>query len=312
MGLTGGIGAGKSAVAARLVDHGAVLIDADRLAREVVAPGTGGLAEIVAAFGAGILGPDGALDRAAMAARVFGDEPARRRLEAIIHPRVRSRTTRLTADAPTDAVVVNDVPLLVETGLAPTYHLVIVVDAASATRVERLVARRGMSPDEATGRIRAQATDEQRRAAADVLLGNDGTLRRLAERVDALWRERLVPFEENLRAGRAAPTGTDPGGTDPGGDGLRAYDRLAARIGHAAGPLLRSVRPAAQGVIEAAVAPDADLDRVSAALLHAGFPRLPDAVAAGFTDGAGGDVIVHGNADPGRPATVYLRPAVPG
>jgi dephospho-CoA kinase len=120
IGLTGGIGAGKSAVAARLAERGAVIIDADRLAREVVAPGTDGLREIEAAFGPEVTGPDGALDRPALGARVFGDEAARRRLEGIIHPRVRARTAELIAAAAPDAIVVNDVPLLVETGLAPS------------------------------------------------------------------------------------------------------------------------------------------------------------------------------------------------
>src|SRR4051812_26507783 len=139
VGLTGGIGAGKSAVSARLATHGAVIVDADVLARDAVAAGTGGLAEVVAAFGGGVLGADGGLDRAALAAQGFGDEAAGRRLEGIIPPRVRARTAELTAAAPADAVVVNDVPLLVEVGLAPTYHLVVVVEAARATRIDRLV-----------------------------------------------------------------------------------------------------------------------------------------------------------------------------
>ena len=140
VGLTGGIGAGKSAVAARLAAHGALVIDSDRLAREVVQPGTGGLAEVVAAFGPDVLTADGSLDRPALGRRVFGDEAARRRLESIVHPRVRARTAELVAAAPPDAVVVNDVPLLVEAGLAGAYQVVIVVLADEAVRVDRLVA----------------------------------------------------------------------------------------------------------------------------------------------------------------------------
>ena len=193
VGLTGGIGAGKSAVSARLAELGAVVIDADRLAREVVAPGTDGLAEVVAAFGPEVLDPSGHLDRTALARRVFGDDAARQRLEGIIHPRVRARTVQLAAAAPPDAIVVNDVPLLVEAGLADRYDLVIVVLAPIATRIERLTRLRGIDPADAAARIASQATDEQRRAVADVVIENTGSLEELREEVDAVWRDVLVP-----------------------------------------------------------------------------------------------------------------------
>lgn len=193
VGLTGGIGAGKSAVATRLAELGAVVIDADQLARAVVAPGTEGLAEVVAAFGAGVLGPDGALDRPALGRLVFGDAEARGRLEAIIHPRVRARTGELVAAAAPDAIVVNDVPLLVETGIAAGYDLVIVVLSDESERVARLVRDRGMSESEARSRIAAQATDEQRRAVAHIVLVNDGTLAGLRAQVDEVWQGRLLP-----------------------------------------------------------------------------------------------------------------------
>lgn len=201
VGLTGGIGAGKSAVAQRLAELGAVVIDADRLAREVVAPGTDGLAEIVATFGPSVLDVEGGLDRAALGRLVFADEPARRRLEAIIHPRVRRRTAELVAAAPPDAVIVNDIPLLVESGLAAGFDLVVVVEADPEVRVERLVRYRGMSEREARARIAAQATDEQRRAVADVVIRNDGSLVDLVGKVDEVWRERL---ERYVRPGSAA------------------------------------------------------------------------------------------------------------
>jgi dephospho-CoA kinase len=193
VGLTGGIGAGKSEVARRLAELGAVVIDSDRLAREVVEPGTEGLDEVVAEFGEEILGPDGALDRPALGRRVFGDDAARRRLEAVIHPRVRARSAELIAAAPPDAVIVNDIPLLVEAGMAGNFNLVIVVAASEETRLRRLAQSRGMSADEARSRSAAQATDEQRRAAADVVLDNDGSLQDLRGAVDRLWEERLRP-----------------------------------------------------------------------------------------------------------------------
>lgn len=187
VGLTGGIGSGKSAVAQRFAELGAIIIDSDRLAREVVEPGTEGFAEVVAEFGPDVVGPDGALDRAALGRRVFGDEAARRRLEGIIHPRVRTRAIELAAAAPEGAVIINDVPLLVEAGLAGQYEAVIVVFASEETRIARLARDRGMSQAEARSRIAAQATDEQRRAVADIEILNEGTLDELRSNVDAVW-----------------------------------------------------------------------------------------------------------------------------
>jgi dephospho-CoA kinase len=187
VGLTGGIGAGKSAVAARLAALGAVIIDADRLAREVVEPGTPGLAAVVEAFGDGVLTADGALDRAAMAGRVFGDDAARATLEGIVHPLVRARTAELIAAAPDGAVVVNDVPLIVEKRMSHLYETVVVVFAALPTRLDRLVRLRGMTEQEAGARIAAQATDEQRREVADVAIVNDGSPEDLDAAVAAAW-----------------------------------------------------------------------------------------------------------------------------
>jgi dephospho-CoA kinase len=187
VGLTGGIGAGKSAVATRLAALGAVIIDADRLAREVVEPGTPGLAAIVEAFGDGVLTAGGALDRAAMAERIFGDAGARATLEGIVHPLVRARTAELIAAAPDDAVVVNDVPLLVEKQMSGLYETVVVVFASLQTRLDRLMRLRGMTPQEAQARIAAQATDEQRREVADVAIFNDGSPEDLDAAVTAAW-----------------------------------------------------------------------------------------------------------------------------
>jgi dephospho-CoA kinase len=192
IGLTGGIGSGKSTVARLLAERGAVIIDADRIAREVLEPGTPGLAAVVAAFGGGVLTADGALDRPALAAIVFSDPEARARLDGIVHPLVRARSVELTAAAPSDAVLVNDVPLLVETGQAGSYDLVVVVVTDPGTRIARLV-QRGLTAEDARARIAAQATDDQRRAVADVVLDNSGPLEALTAQVDRFWAERVAP-----------------------------------------------------------------------------------------------------------------------
>lgn len=313
VGLTGGIGSGKSVVSARLAGLGAVVVDSDRIAREVVAPGTDGLREIVAAFGHGVLAGDGSLDRPALGAVVFGDPAARATLEAITHPRVRARSAELVAAAPADAVVVHDVPLLVEVGLAPTYHLVVVVEADRRTRVDRLVRHRGMTAGQAEQRIRAQADDADRRAAADVLLRNDAGLTDLHHAVDALWRDRLLPYERNVRTRQPAPVARDTAAVpDPGW--AAQFTRLAARIRHAVGSATRvdHVGPtavpglAAPDVLDLQLTLDspAGADAWAGPLAEAGFPRLSGA-GAGEADGGRS----HGNADPGRPAQVLLRVA---
>lgn len=189
IGLTGGIGAGKSAVARRLAEHGAVVVDSDRIAREVVEPGTPGLAAVVAEFGPGVLRPDGSLDRERLAAVVFGDDAARLRLNAIVHPLVGKRAAELASAAPPDAVLVHDIPLLVENNLAAGFDLVLVVEAPIEIRVARIMRDRGMTEKAARARIAAQASDEERRAAANMLIRNDGTLAELDEQVDKVWAE---------------------------------------------------------------------------------------------------------------------------
>ena len=192
IGLTGGIGSGKSTVAARLAELGAVVIDSDQLAREVVEPGSPGLARVVERFGTDVLGPDGSLDRPKLGHLVFGDSAALADLNAIVHPLVRARSEALTAEAADGgaAVVVHDVPLLVENKLAAGYDRVIVVEAPLELRLQRL-AGRGLDPDTARARIAAQASDEERRAAADIVLDNSGSVGELRAQVDAAWA-RLV------------------------------------------------------------------------------------------------------------------------
>ncbi|RJK93739.1 dephospho-CoA kinase [Vallicoccus soli] len=194
VGLTGGIGAGKSAASAALARRGAVVVDADLLAREVVAPGTPGLAAVAGAFGPGVLRPDGALDRPALAAVVFADPRRRAELDALVHPRVRALAAEREAAAPDGAVVVHDVPLLVETGQEGSYDLVVVVDAPVELQVRRLVEGRGMDEEQARARVAAQAGRERRLAAADVVLDGSGDLAALEEQVERLWA-RLVSAE---------------------------------------------------------------------------------------------------------------------
>lgn len=232
IGLTGGIGAGKSTVAQLLVRYGAVLIDSDVLAREVVAPGSEGLAAVVDVFGPEVLAADGSLDRAALAQHAFATETARQQLNGIIHPLVGRRAAALMAAAGADALVVQDIPLLVENGLAPAMHLVIVVFANDDIRLGRL-SRRGMSADDALARMRAQASDVQRRAVADVAVDNNGDRKALAPVLKHLWQHRLVPFEHNLRTRTPAPPhGRRAGGLRPpvAGTGAAAHGSLGAGL----------------------------------------------------------------------------------
>jgi dephospho-CoA kinase len=194
VGLTGGIGSGKSEVSRRLAAHGAVIIDADVAAREVVAPGTLGLAQIAEAFGPGVLGPDGALDRERLGAIVFRDPALRAKLNAIVHPLVgdwmRAAEHAAEADPARDnLIVVHDVPLLAENSRAGDFDLVIVVDVPPELQIERLVTQRGMTPDQARARIAAQASRPQRLAVADLVIDNSGSLDDLDRRVTEIWAD---------------------------------------------------------------------------------------------------------------------------
>ena len=187
VGLTGGIGSGKSEVTRRLAVLGAVVIDSDAIAREVVEPGTPGLAAVVAEFGPEVLTADGRLDRHRLASIVFGDDSARARLNAIVHPLVGERSAELLAAVPADAVVVHDVPLLVEVGMHTAFDLVVVVAAPPELQLDRLIRLRGMAEVDARARIAAQLPLEAKIKVADVVVTNDGSLQELDEQVDALW-----------------------------------------------------------------------------------------------------------------------------
>jgi dephospho-CoA kinase len=309
VGLTGGIGSGKSTVARRLVARGAVLVDADALAREVVAAGTDGFAEVVAQFGDDVVGADGELDRPALGAIVFGDADARARLNGIIHPRVRDRSAALVATAPPDAVVVQDIPLLVEGGMAARFGLVVVVHADVDVRVSRLVEQRGMAEGDARSRIAAQADDAARRAVADVWLDNGGSPADTAAAVDRLWDERVAPFEANVRLDRPAAGGPHrvvP--ADP--EWAVAGARLAARVAAAAGEHGRVVDHIGPTAVPDVPAPDvvdlqlgvdtlAEADTLRDRLRAAGFVAIPTA------DPSSGRR--YGSADPGRPANLLVR-----
>jgi dephospho-CoA kinase len=204
VGLTGGIGAGKSEVSRRLAAQGAVVLDADAVAREVVAPGTPGLAEVVAVFGPGILLLDGRLDRAGLGEMVFADPALRARLNAIVHPRVGERMRELEQAAGRAAIVVHDVPLIAENGLAGNYDVVVVVDAAQRIQADRLIRHRGMTSEQASARIDAQASRAQRLAIAGIVIDNSGSLSELDRQVGELWTE--------LR--RMAQPGDEPDGPE--------------------------------------------------------------------------------------------------
>jgi dephospho-CoA kinase len=320
VGLTGGIGSGKSTVAGRLAEHGAVVIDADKIAREVVEPGTDGLAEVRAAFGDEVIS-GGALDRAKLASKVFTDESARTTLNGIVHPRIRTRTTELMAAAPADAIVVHDVPLLVEAHMGAAYHLVLVVDAPEEERVHRVVRYRGMAEADARARIKAQATEADRRAAADVWLDNSGSPDEVLAVIDALWADRLVRYEANVRLHRRARYG-GPRLAEPDPTWPEQAKRLIDRIALAGGDLVRHVDHtgstavpglAAKDVIDlqVTVASIEDADALADPLVAAGFPKLAgidrDNPKPYAPDPAVWQKRLHAAADPGRHANVHIR-----
>lgn len=322
VGLTGGIGSGKSTVAQRLRETGAIVVDADALAREVLRPGGEGLRRVTERFGGDVLTGDGSLDRAALAARVFDDEQARRDLEEITHPLIAARTQEIVEAAPADAVIVHDVPLLVEKRMGRRYHLVVVVEAPAETRIARLVAR-GLTAADAQMRMAHQASDAARREAADVVLDNTGDEADLCAQVDRLWRERLLPFAENVREGdihrRPTPV-VSP--YDPGWEqaAARPSDRLSFVLGDRA-PEIEHVGStsvpgmAGKDVIDIQVGVrdlrEADDPAFVEALAAAGFPRVDDYRMDHPTDAMPDPSLwvkrFHGSSDPGRVTHVHVR-----
>ena len=330
IGLTGGIGAGKSALSSTFARCGAVIVDGDVISREVVQPGTEGLASLVEAFGVDILLRDGSLDRPALAARAFGNDAARQRLNAIVHPLVGARRAEIIASVPQDSVVVEDIPLLVESGMAPLFPLVVVVHADVYVRLRRLVDQRGMSEEDARARIAAQADEAQRRAVADVWVDNSGSPESLAERARDLWTHRILPFAHNLAAHRIASPPAGPVASDPAWP--EQARRITARLETACGGRalrIDHVGPTAvpgldaEDIIDIQVTVEslAVADELADALLPAGYPRIEDVTADATVSDArstvarydhNGDATlwgkrIHGSADPGRPTLVHLR-----
>lgn len=324
IGLTGGIASGKSVVAARLKDRGAVLVDADALARDVVEPGTEGLSRVVAEFGEDVLGVDGRLDRPRLGAVVFANPERLAVLNGIVHPLVRSRAAALAAAAPDDSVVVQDIPLLVETGQASDFHLVVVVDAPDEVRLQRMVALRGMEREAALSRMAAQATREDRLAAADAVLDNSGSIEELLAQVDALWDKRLLPFAQNMAAGTRARRTGGPVLEQYREDWAVQAARISARLGRTAPGLILAVDHvgstsvpglAAKDVIDLqAAVPGMDAaDDAAPLLAAAGFPLVSgvfsDTPKPGEPDAGQWQKRFHANADPGRPVNLHVRVA---
>ncbi len=330
IGLTGGIGAGKSTVSATFTELGGVIVDGDVISREVVEPGTEGLAALVEAFGDGILLPDGGLDRPALAAKAFSDDESRATLNGIVHPLVGKRRSEIIAAVPADSVVVEDIPLLVESGMAPFFPLVVVVYADAELRVKRLVEHRGMAEADARARIAAQADDAQRRAVADVWLDNSGSSGALIELAREVWDRRILPFAHNISArqvvgvpARLAPA--DPTWPD---QARRIVNRLktacgakALRVDHIGSTAVLGLDAKDTIDVQVTVESLSAADELAEPLLAAGYPRIEGIIADlgkpeprstvsryDHDDDSGlWQKRIHGSADPGRPTNVHLR-----
>lgn len=305
-----------------------MLVDADALAREVVEPGTEGLQRIVAEFGDGVLRSDGRLDRPKLGELVFGNPARLAVLNGIVHPLVRSRAAAIIAAVPEDGVVVQDIPLLVETGQGSDFHLVLVVDAPDGMRLKRMLEHRGMTEESARSRMAAQAAREERLAAADVVLDNSGTLEEVVVQVDRLWDERLVPFALNLSAGVRAERPGGPELLPPQPEWPQEAKRLMDRISKA---LAAGQQDAVLGLehigstsvpgldakdvidLQLAVPDLAAADALAPVLASAGFPFVPgksaDTPKPGHPRPEDWYKRFHANADPGRAVNLHVRAA---
>ncbi len=326
VGVTGGIGSGKSTVSRRLTQLGAHVVDADQVAREVVEPGTPALALVRERFGDAVIRADGTLDRAGLAAIVFPDPQALAALEDITTPAIAARVAQLRAGAPDGSVSVFDMPLLVERGLWVHEHLSVVVVADPETRVRRLVEQRGLGEQDARHRIATQASDEQRRLVADLVLDNSGTPAELEAAVDRLWHERIEPYAVNLRDGIRTQRPERGAVVEPRADwGVRGQ-RVVAKIGAALAPsgvatevshvgstavtglLAKDVIDVQVGVRHLA---DADRDDVVASLRDAGYVlvegNVQDTPHPAGADPAGWTKRFWGGCDPGEHVHLHVR-----
>ena len=331
IGLTGGIGAGKSTVSATFSELGGIVVDGDVIAREVVEPGTEGLTRLVEAFGDGILTEDGALNRPALAAIAFSDDEKRATLNGIVHPLVAHRRSELIEAAHADAVIVEDIPLLVESQMAPMFPLVVIVHADPDLRVKRLIEYRGFTEEDARARIAAQASEEQRRAVADVWLDNSGSAGELVEKARALWHDRIQPFAHNLQARRCARTQPVLVAADPDwpAQARRIVARLNTACGHHASRIDHIGSTAVPGMdakdvidVQVTVASLDDADGLAESLLAAGYVSTAVTADVGKSearstqaefDQTGDDALwgkrLYCSADPGRPTHVHVRVA---
>jgi dephospho-CoA kinase len=317
IGLTGGIGAGKSTVSATFAECGGIIVDGDVIAREVVEPGTEGLTRLVETFGEDILLPDGALNRPALAAKAFVDDEKRAKLNGIVHPLVARRREEILDAVHDDAVVVEDIPLLVETGLAPLFPLVVVVSADVETRVTRVVAR-GMDEADARARIKAQAPEDERRAIADVLLDNSGSQGALVEKARDLWHNRVLPLAHNIRTQQCAPRAYQlvPYRQAWADDARRIIKRIeiacgakALRVDHIGSTAVPGMDAKDVIDIQVTVASLEVADEINGAMASVGYPRIEHITAdtAHTGDAALWRKRIHCAADPGRPANLHIR-----
>ncbi|WP_006246192.1 dephospho-CoA kinase [Mycolicibacterium tusciae] len=329
IGLSGGIGAGKSTVSSTFSELGGIVVDGDVIAREVVEPGTEGLGKLVDAFGNDILHDDGSLNRPALASIAFSDDEKRKTLNEIVHPLVAHRRSELIAAAADDAVIVEDIPLLVESGMAPMFPLVVIVHADEDLRVKRLIEHRGFTEEDARARIAAQASEEQRRAVADVWLDNSGSAGALVEQARELWHQRILPFAHNLDNGqpaRSAPVlvPSDPSWPD---QARRIAARLNTACGHRAVRIDHIGSTAVPGVdakdvidMQVTVASLEMADELADPLASAGYVSRPISADVSKPDARSTVAAfdhtndeslwhkrLHCSADPGRPTNVHIR-----
>ncbi|MDN5587693.1 MAG: dephospho-CoA kinase [Brevibacterium sp.] len=315
IGLTGGIGAGKSTVSEILAAHGAVIIDADKIAREVVAPGEPLLAALAQRFGEDVIAEDGGLDRAELAAAAFVDEDSTAALNALMHPAIRDRTLEYFTKHSDAEVVVHDVALLVENAMTPAYHLNLLVDVPAELRLERLMNARGMARDDAEARIARQAGDAERYAACDVIIDNAGSVGRTQERVARLLEDRILPFAANLEAHRQAERGPAEL-VDPAGENWPMQaQRIIAKLHHGLGNRFTidhigsTAIPglAAKDVIDLQLlVPDLDDARALAPrLAQLGYPG--QASEDNLGEGRLESKRFHANTDPGRAVNLHIR-----